>query len=708
MGAELTPYPAYKDSGVEWLGELPAHWEVRRLRTIAEMRVSNVDKHSRDGERPIRLCNYVDVYKADRIRADMPLMPATAAPEEINTFRLRPGDVLITKDSEAWNDIGVPALVEGAADDTICGYHLALLRPFSGCVSGGFLFRAMQSSTVAYQFHVRANGVTRYGLTHNAIKSIWMPLPPPSEQAAIVRFLDHADRRIRRYIHAKQRLIVLLEEQEQAVIQEAVSGRIDIRTGLPYKAYKPCGVDGLRDAPEHWDVVRLSRLIRSGPKNGVSPPANEHGTLASFAISAVRNGSVDVRGTDTKTVSHDGVSVDAHNLLADDILLVRGNGNLRLVGRAGLVFRAGGFLTQRFASPVDGIEDGGSGLGPSEGFGRVPVVGLNEPADLIAQFAHAGESSSPQGTPLQLAEPSLDGIEPRGARRREVQVNARTGAQEVPNRFGRVRAAVVDDQVQGQLGRCRPIDLREELAELRGAMAPGEAAEDLAGRHVEGGVQIRGPVSLVVVRQRPAPARLHGQARLRAVERLDLRLLVDREHQRVVGRVQVEPDDVDDLLGEPGVPAELERLEPMRLDIGGPPDLPHLPLRDAGVARHQPSAPVGRFDGHPLGGQEQDALDGAPVEDGRSTGARPVHQSGESFGTVPAVPEVHGRPADVQEAGRLGGVAAPVQREQDTGSPGLTARRGRASQPPFQGVPVVREQLKALGRLHASDGTRFH
>ena len=260
----LEPYPDYKDSGVQWLGKVPTHWEARRLRTIGEMRVSNVDKHSRHGERPIRLCNYVDVYKADRIQTGMPLMAATAAPEEIERFRLRPGDVLITKDSEAWDDIGVPALVAGAADNTICGYHLALLRPFSGCVTGGFLFRAVQSSAVAYQFHVRANGVTRYGLTHNAIKSTWLPVPPLPEQAAIVRFLDHADRRIRLYIRAKEKLIALLEEQKQAIVHRAVTRGLD-----PNVRLKPSGVEWLGAVPEHWEVRRVKSL--SLVKRGASP-----------------------------------------------------------------------------------------------------------------------------------------------------------------------------------------------------------------------------------------------------------------------------------------------------------------------------------------------------------------------------------------------------------------------------------------------------
>ncbi len=223
----LEPHPAYKDSGVPWLGEVPKHWEVRRIRYAAEMRVSNVDKHTRDDEVPVRLCNYVDVYKYDRIRHEMTFMRATASAEEIARFRLERGDVLITKDSEAWNDIGVPALVEMPADDLICGYHLALLRPLHDRLHGEYLLRALQSTAVAYQFHVEANGVTRYGLSHSAIKSIWLPLPPLPEQAAIVRFLDHADRRIRRYIRAKQQLIKLLEEQKQAIIHRAVTRGLD-------------------------------------------------------------------------------------------------------------------------------------------------------------------------------------------------------------------------------------------------------------------------------------------------------------------------------------------------------------------------------------------------------------------------------------------------------------------------------------------------
>ena len=207
----LNPYLAYKSSGVPWLGDVPTHWEIRRLRTVADMRVSNVDKHTREGESPVRLCNYVDVYKNDRINPAMPFMTAPASRDEIERFRLERDDVLITKDSEAWDDIGVPSLVVQSPDDLVSGYHLALLRPFKE-ILGTYLARTLQSKGVAYQFHVRANGVTRYGLTHTGVHSVQIPLPPLPEQSAIVRYLDYMDRRIRRYVRAKRKPIALLEE----------------------------------------------------------------------------------------------------------------------------------------------------------------------------------------------------------------------------------------------------------------------------------------------------------------------------------------------------------------------------------------------------------------------------------------------------------------------------------------------------------------
>jgi type I restriction enzyme S subunit len=255
--ADIKPYSDYKEARIPWLANLPRHWDVRRLRNVCEMRVSNVDKHTKNGESPVRLCNYVDVYKNERIRESLRFMVASATEDEHLRFRLHKFDVLITKDSEDWHDIGVPSLVEFEAPDLVCGYHLAILRPRT-CMLGAFLLRALQCHFIAAQFHVEANGVTRYGLSHGAIRGISVPLPPPDEQAAIVRFLDWANGRLERAIRAKRKVIALLNEQKGAIIHRAVTRGLDAKVGL-----KSCGSGWFPEVPEQWEVLTLRRVIRA-------------------------------------------------------------------------------------------------------------------------------------------------------------------------------------------------------------------------------------------------------------------------------------------------------------------------------------------------------------------------------------------------------------------------------------------------------------
>ncbi len=257
MIADLKPYSEYKESGLSWIGHLPKHWEFNHLRHVCKMLVSNIDKHTVMEEVPVRLCNYVDVYKNERITSRIQFMRATATKEEVERFRLQVGDVLITKDSEDWTDIGVPALVEHSADDLVCGYHLAILRPHSNVLLGSYLLRALQHPGVAAQFHVNANGVTRYGLSHGAIKSVCVPLPSLDEQAAIVRFLDYANRRLERTVRAKRKVIALLNEQKQAIIHRAVTRGID-----PSVSLKPSGILWLGEIPAHWETLRSKYIFR--------------------------------------------------------------------------------------------------------------------------------------------------------------------------------------------------------------------------------------------------------------------------------------------------------------------------------------------------------------------------------------------------------------------------------------------------------------
>ena len=223
----LQPDVPLKPSGIPWLGDIPKHWEVKRLRHACEMRVSNVDKHTKHGETPVRLCNYVEVYKNERISESTRFMAATANQDERVRFGLRKGDVLITKDSEEWNDIGVPALVEYEAPDLVCGYHLAILRPRPGLL-GSFLHRALDSRFIATQFHVEANGVTRYGLSQGAILGVSIPIPPPIEQQNIVNYLDAQLAGRNTAIARTEREIALMQEYRTRLTADVLDETEDL------------------------------------------------------------------------------------------------------------------------------------------------------------------------------------------------------------------------------------------------------------------------------------------------------------------------------------------------------------------------------------------------------------------------------------------------------------------------------------------------
>ena len=231
------PYPRYRDSGVEWLGEIPEHWEVKRLKHVAEYRTSSVDKKTEDAESPVRLCNYTDVYYRDRIRAsDGEYMQATASPKEIARFTLNRGDVLITKDSEDWRDIAVPALIEETAGDFVCGYHLGLIRT-TKLADPEFIFRSMQSQTINQQLQTSATGVTRYGLPNAAVGETLIPLPPLDEQRAIAAFLDRETAKIDYLVDRKRLLIERLGEYRRVLITRTVT------SGLPADAARAASLD---------------------------------------------------------------------------------------------------------------------------------------------------------------------------------------------------------------------------------------------------------------------------------------------------------------------------------------------------------------------------------------------------------------------------------------------------------------------------------
>jgi len=253
IAGRYNPYPAYKDSAIEWLGEIPAKWEVKRLKTIALIHLSNVDKKTEEGEEPIQLCNYIDVYYHEKITNDLEFMSATATANQIRKFSLRKNDVLITKDSESWTDIAVSSVIIEDLPGVICGYHLAHIRPSDVCF-GPFLSYAFNAIGPRDQFQIAANGITRFGLGGNAISSGLFMMPSIGEQRSIAAFLDRETARIDALVEKNERLIELLQEKRITLISHAVTKGLD-----PDAPMKDSRVEWLGEIPAHWEVTQLKR-----------------------------------------------------------------------------------------------------------------------------------------------------------------------------------------------------------------------------------------------------------------------------------------------------------------------------------------------------------------------------------------------------------------------------------------------------------------
>lgn len=329
------PYPRYKPSGVEWLGDVPGHWEVKRLKTAATYWVSNVDKVPAEGEVPVRLCNYTDVYHYEYIGPKMELMESTASPDEIRRFGLQVGDVLITKDSEAWDDIGVPALVVETDTDLVCGYHLAIIRAAAHVLCGPFLFRALQSSAINQQFQVAASGVTRFGLPKSAIGDAWLPVPPPPEQRAIAGFLDAQTAKLDALVAKKRALIEKLKEKRTALISRVVTRGLPPEAaraaGLdPHPRLRPSGIEWLGDVPEHWEVRRIKNLaeVQQGVTKGRDLEGRETLDLPYLRVANVQDGYLDL--SEISTIAILPGELRRFSLRTGDVLMNEGGDNDKL------------------------------------------------------------------------------------------------------------------------------------------------------------------------------------------------------------------------------------------------------------------------------------------------------------------------------------------------------------------------------------------
>jgi type I restriction enzyme S subunit len=251
MTKNLVPYPAYKYSGAKWIGEVPDHWEIRPHRSL----YTEVITQDCANEQMLSVTIAEGVILQDSLLQGKSQKDSSRIDK--SAYKLVcPGDLAYNK-MRAWQGAAGVSTYRG-----IVSPAYIVQRPCEE-VDPSYAHYLLRTPAFAKEAERWSYGIASdmWSLRPEHFKMIRASLPPLDEQAAIVRYLDYVDRRVRRYVAAKRKLIALLEEERQAVIHQAVTRGLD-----PNVPLKPSGVEWLGDIPAHWETRRLKTiaLLRYG------------------------------------------------------------------------------------------------------------------------------------------------------------------------------------------------------------------------------------------------------------------------------------------------------------------------------------------------------------------------------------------------------------------------------------------------------------
>ena len=324
MISKLLSYPVVKDPDVPWLGPVPQHWRIERGKWLF-----------RKMDRPVRGTDDVITCFRDGVvtlRKNRRVSGFTESLKEIGYQGIRRGDLVIHGMDAFAGAIGV-ADSDGKGTPV---YSVCEPIPTASTKYYAYALREMARSQwlLALSRGVRERS-TDFRFEHFGSQPV--PFPPLREQNAIVRFLDHADWRIRRYIHAKRKLIALLEEQKEAIIHQAVTGKVDVRTGRPYVAYKPSAVEWLGDVPEHWRCCRLKAILSRPIQNGLFKKKGEFGAGVPLVnVADVYGDRFQIESSSLERVRASRNEVRRFQVQTGDIFFVRSSLKLEGTGRSAI------------------------------------------------------------------------------------------------------------------------------------------------------------------------------------------------------------------------------------------------------------------------------------------------------------------------------------------------------------------------------------
>lgn len=288
----MEKYDNYKDSGIEWIGEIPEHWEKYRLGIIGKFSSSGIDKKLVDNEPKVKIINYTDIYGNGNsiLDSSKDYMIVTTPQSKIDEHSVNKGDLIFTPSSETKEDIGLSALVIEDLENTAFSYHVLRFQ-FTRPVDLNFKKYICNNYYVLSHFSKNSQGTTRQTLGRNDFKTAEIILPTPEEQTAIASYLDRKTAEIDELIADKKRLLELYEEEKTAIINELVTGE-KVWNGNAWTEpaeVKDSGIEWLGEIPEHWEVKKLKYIanLKSG-NNIVSEQIKETGEYPVFGGNGLR------------------------------------------------------------------------------------------------------------------------------------------------------------------------------------------------------------------------------------------------------------------------------------------------------------------------------------------------------------------------------------------------------------------------------------
>jgi len=330
-------YPEYKDSGVEWLGEVPGHWDVQPFKHQVDRNDGGVWGDDPDGIDDTFVLRSTEQTVDGRWKLDDPA-PRKLSDSEIRGSLLAENDLLLTKSSGSSLHIGKTTLVNAEIAEMRCCYSNFMQRiRMRPTFLPKLAWYVMNNDLARLQFDLLSNSSTGLAnLNATMVGQILVPVPPLPEQTQIAAFLDQETAKIDALVAEQHRLIALLKEKRQAVISHAVTRGLN-----PDAPMKPSGIEWLGDVPEHWALTKIKRLV-STFEQGWSPqcegfPVETEQEWGVLKVGCVNGGTF--RPEENKTLPSELDPIPSLGIAMGDLLISRAN-TRELVGGAAVAKKA--------------------------------------------------------------------------------------------------------------------------------------------------------------------------------------------------------------------------------------------------------------------------------------------------------------------------------------------------------------------------------